>query len=121
MPKTDCSKSLALMTREEIKKVYEFHRSFPRYKETPLLNLACLAAYFGIKGIFIKDESFRFNLDAFKVLGGSYAIAKYIAGLDVDVIDVGVPVLSMHSPFEVVSKFDLYMAYRAFGVFFNEM
>ena len=80
MPKTDCSKSLALMTREEIKKVYEFHRSFPRYKETPLVNLACLAAYFGIKGIFIKDESFRFDLNAFKVLGGSYAIAKYIAG-----------------------------------------
>ena len=90
MPKTDCSKILSLMSGEEIKKVYEFHRSFPQYKETPLVNLSHLAAYFGIKGIFVKDESFRFDLNAFKVLGGSYAIAKYIAfhlGKDIAEID----------------------------------
>ena len=79
MPKTDCSQNLSLMNTEEIEQVFNFHRSFPQYQETPLVNLSRLAAYFGIKGIFVKDESFRFDLDAFKVLGGSYAIAKCIA------------------------------------------
>ena len=52
-------------------------------------------------------------------IGGGGTVAKYIANLDVDVIDVGVPVLSMHSPFEVVAKLDVYMAYRAFFEFFR--
>ncbi len=51
--------------------------------------------------------------------GGGGTVAKYIAALDVDVVDVGVPVLSMHSPFEVVSKIDVYMAYKAFECFFK--
>lgn len=51
--------------------------------------------------------------------GGGGTIAKYVANLNVDVIDLGVPVLSMHSPFEVASKVDLYMAYRAFTAFFE--
>ena len=50
--------------------------------------------------------------------GGGGTVAKYIAKLDVDVVDVGVPVLSMHAPFEVVSKLDVYMAYRAFKAFY---
>ena len=44
----------------------------------------------------------------------------YLANLDIDVIDVGVPVLSMHSPFEITSKVDTYMAYKAFKCFFEE-
>ena len=44
----------------------------------------------------------------------------YLAALDIDVVDLGVPVLSMHAPFEVVSKLDVYMAYRAFKTFFEE-
>lgn len=52
--------------------------------------------------------------------GGGGTVAMYIANMDVDVIDVGIPVLSMHSPFEVVSKLDLYMAYRCFQVFFMQ-
>ena len=40
-----------------------------------------------------------------------------IANLGVDVLDVGVPVLSMHSPFEVVSKADVYAAYKGYYVF----
>lgn len=51
--------------------------------------------------------------------GGGGTVAKYIASLDVDVIDLGVPVLSMHSPFEVVAKFDVYMAFLAFCEFFK--
>ncbi len=49
--------------------------------------------------------------------GGGGTVAKYIANLNADVVDVGVPVLSMHSPFEVVSKLDVYMTYRAFAAF----
>ena len=44
-------------------------------------------------------------------------MAKYVANQDIDTIDVGVPVLSMHSPFEIVSKADVYMAYRTFKAF----
>lgn len=50
--------------------------------------------------------------------GGGGTVAKYIAQHDVDVVDLGVPVLSMHAPYEVISKLDLYMAYRAFYEFF---
>ena len=46
--------------------------------------------------------------------GGGGTVAMYIANLDVDTVDMGVPVLSMHAPFEVVSKLDVYMAHRAF-------
>ena len=50
-------------------------------------------------------------------LGGGGTIAKYVANRGIDTIDIGVPVLSMHSPFEVVSKADVYMAYLAFKAF----
>ncbi len=52
-------------------------------------------------------------------LGGGGTVAKYIANLNVDVIDVGVPVLSMHAPFEIVGKLDVYMAYKGFKAFFE--
>ena len=45
--------------------------------------------------------------------GGGGTVAKYIANLGVDVVDLGVPVLAMHSPMEVTAKFDVYMCYRA--------
>jgi diaminopropionate ammonia-lyase len=80
MPETDCSRSLSLLTLPEMETAHRFHRSFPRYGETPLADLSRLAAFLGIRGLYVKDESFRFGLNAFKVLGGSYAIAKYIAG-----------------------------------------
>ena len=50
-------------------------------------------------------------------LGGGGTVAMYIAALNVDVVDVGVPVLSMHAPFEVVSKQDVYQTYRAFRAY----
>ena len=52
-------------------------------------------------------------------LGGGGTIAKYVANRGIPVLDIGVPVLSMHSPFEVIHKSDLYMAYRAFTLFNN--
>ena len=51
--------------------------------------------------------------------GGGGTVAAYIANLNVDVVDLGVPVLSMHAPFEIVSKIDVFMAYRAFYEFFQ--
>ena len=50
-------------------------------------------------------------------LGGGGTVAMYIAALDVDVVDVGVPVLSMHAPFEVVAKNDVYATYLAFKAY----
>ena len=52
--------------------------------------------------------------------GGGGTVAKYVASLNVDVIDIGVPVLSMHSPYEVVSKLDVYMTYQAVSAFFGD-
>lgn len=52
--------------------------------------------------------------------GGGGTVAMYIANMDVDTIDVGVPVLSMHAPYEIVSKIDVYMAYKAFYTFFTK-
>lgn len=49
--------------------------------------------------------------------GGGGTVAMYIANLGVDVVDLGVPVLSMHSPFETTAKFDVYMAYLAMSEF----
>ena len=51
--------------------------------------------------------------------GGGGTIAQYVANLGVETVDCGVPILSMHAPFEVASKLDVYMAYKAFHTFFN--
>ncbi|MBQ2842170.1 MAG: aminopeptidase [Clostridia bacterium] len=52
--------------------------------------------------------------------GGGGTVAKYVANLGVEVVDVGVPVLSMHAPFEVVAKLDVYMAYKGFKAFLEQ-
>ncbi len=52
-------------------------------------------------------------------VGGGGTIAKYMANHNIDTIDLGVGVLSMHAPYEVISKVDLYEAYRAFRAFYN--
>ena len=63
---------------EQAQKVRSFHQSFDEYSITPLVQLNALAQELGVKGIYVKDESYRFGLNAFKVLGGSYAIAREI-------------------------------------------
>ena len=70
---------LSLMSEENVNTANAFHRSFPQYKSTPLYQLNELSKYLGVRNIFCKDESWRFGLNAFKVLGGAYAMAKYIA------------------------------------------
>lgn len=62
-----------------VKGVVHFHESFDMYKPTPLAKLEKTAKVLGVKNFYVKDESYRFGLNAFKVLGGSYAIGKYIA------------------------------------------
>ena len=64
---------------KEMKEVYDFHKSLPGYKATPLVELDDLAKYYGVQKLGLKDESKRFGLNAFKVLGGSYAIGKYLS------------------------------------------
>ncbi len=53
-------------------------------------------------------------------LGGGGTIAYILADKGMDVIDCGVPVISMHSPYEVTSKYDIYSAYEAYKAFFEE-
>lgn len=63
---------------DEAKKAHNFHKQMPDYEITPLANLKNYAESVKLKNVFVKDESYRFNLDAFKVLGGSYAIANFL-------------------------------------------
>ncbi len=89
-------KSLEHLGFKAAKKARRFHGSFDMYKETPLVALDKLSEKLKVKDIFIKDESYRFGLNAFKVLGGSYAIGNYIAqklGKDID----GLPYRTMIS------------------------
>ncbi len=98
--KNDCKReeklSLKFLSKEVVDKVYNFHKSFPIYKATPLARLPKLADILGINKIYVKDESYRFGLNAFKVLGGSYAIGNYLAGsLNKDISEM---------PFEVMTS-----------------
>jgi diaminopropionate ammonia-lyase len=71
--------SVEFLGADVAEKVKRFHMSFPQYSRTPLHSLDELAKCLGLGEIWIKDESYRFGLNAFKVLGGSYAIGSYIA------------------------------------------
>lgn len=78
MPKTADS-NLPVMGLDEVRKARAFHESFPQYSVTPLAKLDRMASRLGLKEVYVKDESYRFGLNAFKVLGGSFAMARYIA------------------------------------------
>lgn len=78
--------SLDFLNMDTVEKVCSFHRSFPIYEKTPLVEMKNLAKELGVGDIFVKDESYRFGLNAFKVLGGSFAIGNYLAkklGMDI--------------------------------------
>jgi M18 family aminopeptidase len=53
-------------------------------------------------------------------VGGGGTIAQFVAALNIDVVDLGVPIISMHSPFEISSKLDVYNTYLAFKAFYEE-
>ncbi len=78
LPKTEDAQ-LKVMALDNVKKAKDFHMSFPQYSETPLAHLKNMAESLGLGDFFVKDESYRFGLNAFKVLGGSFAMANYIA------------------------------------------
>jgi aspartyl aminopeptidase len=73
-----------------------------------------------IRKIF-DENSIKFQLaELGKIdVGGGGTIAYILANKGVDVIDCGVPVLSMHSPYELTSKYDIYSAYKAYSAFFR--
>ncbi len=80
---------LAILSRKETENARSYHRKFAEYAPTPLVSLPHLADYLGIGKLFVKDESHRFGLNAFKVLGASYAIGRYLATLlDKDITEV---------------------------------
>jgi diaminopropionate ammonia-lyase len=61
---------------EEINAARRFHATMPGYEPTPLRSLESLARHLGVKALYVKDESYRFALNSFKVLGCSYSIAR---------------------------------------------
>ena len=67
------------LSAQHTETIRAFHKTFPQYSETPLAHLPETAALLGLGDVFIKDESKRFGLNAFKVLGGSYAIGCLLA------------------------------------------
>ena len=71
------SVSFPMFGQIEAQKVLRFHLTIPGYKITPLIELNKMAEHLGVSNIWIKDESYRFGLKAFKVLGASYAVVKY--------------------------------------------
>ena len=80
MPKGE-DEELEIMALVNVRAARAFHESFPQYAETPLAGLDRLAEFLGVAKLCVKDESYRFGLNAFKVLGGSFAMARYISKL----------------------------------------
>ncbi|TCO77922.1 PALP domain-containing protein [Marinisporobacter balticus] len=70
--------SVEFFDKEVVDKVRRFHKSFWEYKVIPLQRLNELYKKLGVSRIWVKDESYRFGLNAFKVLGRSYAVSKYL-------------------------------------------
>lgn len=64
---------------DKIANVLKFQKTHKQYTETPLVSLDHLSKHLNLASIQVKDESKRFGLNAFKVMGGIYAIGKYIA------------------------------------------
>ena len=75
----DGKADLSAFSPAEANKARAFHAGFSQYTQTPLTSLPGLAKAAGVAAIQVKDESYRFGLNAFKVLGGSYALGRYIA------------------------------------------
>lgn len=68
--------------KENYKNVQQYHKSLAVYKPTPLVKLDNIAAEMGVGAVYIKDESKRFGLNAFKALGASYAVGNIIKNMN---------------------------------------
>ena len=71
----------ALFDKAAAQAANNLHKTFPGYSVTPLVSLCDTAQNFGCGQIYLKDESYRFGLNAFKGLGGSYCLGRYLASL----------------------------------------
>ena len=78
MPPSE-DRQLSIMSLSNVAKARFFHSTFPQYSITPLAQLDGMAKYLGLGGLYVKNEAHRFGLNAFKVLGGSFAMARFIA------------------------------------------
>jgi len=89
MARTASKEPSRFIDTETADKVRNFHRSFSEYEPTALHSLNELSNMLNVSRIWVKDESKRFGLNAFKVLGGSYAIGKYLASqFNLDISDI---------------------------------
>ncbi|KPU43568.1 diaminopropionate ammonia-lyase [Oxobacter pfennigii] len=79
MPKSQLNNVDCYITADDAKCAYSFHKTIPGYKITPLVKLKSLAQHFGVGEIYVKDESKRFDLNAFKITGAGFAMAKYLS------------------------------------------
>lgn len=70
--------ALSMFSVTTARKAMKYHRQIPGYRMTPLLALPELSSLLGLGGIYVKDESQRLELNSFKVLGGSFAISRFI-------------------------------------------
>lgn len=87
--RSDMQADLSAVCEASAKRARRFHASFPNYAPTPLTELCHTAQYLGVGRIYVKDESFRFGLNAFKVLGGGFAIGKNLAKrLNMDISEI---------------------------------
>lgn len=82
-PYTNDNELYKRFSKDESEKAARFHVSIPGYFQTPLRNLACLSKHLGVSRIWVKDESFRFGLNAYKYLGVTYAVAKSLLGEEI--------------------------------------
>ena len=85
----------SLFTLEIAKQARAFHCQIDGYQPTPLVSLPLLANRLGVKSILVKDESKRFGLNAYKALGGSYALGQLLAEhLNVDLSEIDLKTVS---------------------------
>jgi len=77
--KHDITDVLESFSEQTVDEIYAFQRSHPKYTKTPLVQLSNLSEKIRLGNVYVKDESKRFGLNAFKVLGGIYVVGKYIA------------------------------------------
>ncbi|MEZ8770949.1 diaminopropionate ammonia-lyase [Vibrio alginolyticus] len=88
-------KKSELFSVEQARQARAFHSQIDGYQPTPLISLPALAKQLGVKAILVKDESKRFGLNAFKVLGGSYALGRQLAKhLNVDIAEIDLKTVS---------------------------
>jgi diaminopropionate ammonia-lyase len=92
-----------LFTRKIAQQTRQFHRQIEGYTPTPLVSLPHLAKKLGVKSIQVKDESYRFGLNAFKVLGGSYALGRLLAEhLGMNIADIDMKTIATKLPLPLV-------------------